>query len=42
MSLDPESSGSRSSYLLLGPWMLEPVVAYTTALYTSIPTLVGS
>ncbi|HTC73136.1 MAG TPA: flagellar biosynthesis protein FliQ [Solirubrobacteraceae bacterium] len=28
--------------VLLGPWMLGQLVAYTTALYTSIPSMVGS
>ena len=28
--------------VLLGPWMLGQLVAYTTNLYMSIPTLVGS
>lgn len=25
-----------------GPWMLDQLLAYTTALYTSIPSLVGN
>ncbi len=28
--------------MLLGPWMLDQLVAYTANLYTAIPTLVGS
>ena len=28
--------------LVLGPWMLGQIVSYTTALYTAIPTMVGS
>ena len=27
--------------VLLGPWMLDQLVVYTTNLYSSIPTLVG-
>jgi flagellar biosynthetic protein FliQ len=27
--------------VLLGPWMLDQMVAYTTNLYSAIPTLVG-
>jgi flagellar biosynthetic protein FliQ len=27
--------------VLLGPWMLDQMVAYTTNLYTAIPTLVS-
>jgi flagellar biosynthetic protein FliQ len=27
--------------VLLGPWMLDQMVAYTTNLYSEIPTLVG-
>jgi flagellar biosynthesis protein FliQ len=27
--------------VLLGPWMLDQMVAYTTNLYSSIPTMVG-
>ncbi len=28
--------------VLLGPWMLGQLVGYTAALYTAIPTMVGS
>ena len=28
--------------VLLGPWMLGQLVTYTAALYSSIPTMVGS
>jgi flagellar biosynthetic protein FliQ len=28
--------------VLLGPWMLDQMVAYTTNLYSAIPTLVSS
>jgi flagellar biosynthesis protein FliQ len=27
--------------VVLGPWMLDQIVAYTTNLYTAIPSLVG-
>jgi flagellar biosynthesis protein FliQ len=42
MSLIPKIIGIAVVIMVLGPWMLGQLVAYTTALFTSIPTLVGS
>lgn len=42
LSLIPKIMGIAVVIVLLGPWMLGQLVAYTTALYTSIPTMVGS
>ena len=41
LSLIPKIIGVAVVVVLLGPWMLGQLVAYTTALYTSIPTLAG-
>ena len=41
LSLIPKIIGIAVVIVLLGPWMLGQLVAYTTALYTSIPTMVG-
>ncbi len=42
LTLIPKIAGIAVVVVLLGPWMLGQLVAYTTALYSSIPTLVGS
>jgi flagellar biosynthesis protein FliQ len=42
LTLIPKIVGIAVVVVLLGPWMLGQLVAYTTALYTSIPTMVGS
>ena len=41
LSLIPKIVGVAVVVVVLGPWMLGQVVSYTTALYTSIPTMVG-
>ena len=42
LSLIPKIAAVAVVIVLLGPWMLGQLVSYTTALYTSIPTMVGS
>jgi flagellar biosynthetic protein FliQ len=42
LSLIPKIAGVAVVVVVLGPWMLGQLVAYTTALYTAIPTMVGS
>ncbi len=42
LSLIPKIVGVAVVVVLLGPWMLGQLVAYTSALYTAIPTMVGS
>jgi flagellar biosynthesis protein FliQ len=42
LSLIPKIAAVGVVIVLLGPWMLGQLVSYTTALYTSIPTMVGS
>ena len=42
LSLIPKIAAVAVVILLLGPWMLGQLVAYTSALYTAIPTMVGS
>jgi len=42
LSLIPKIAGVAVVIVVLGPWMLGQLVAYTTALYTAIPTMVGS
>ncbi len=42
LSLIPKIAGVAVVIILLGPWMLGQIVAYTTALYTAIPTMVGT
>jgi flagellar biosynthetic protein FliQ len=42
LSLIPKIAGVAVVIVLLGPWMLGQLVAYTTALYTAIPTMVGT
>jgi len=42
LSLIPKIAAVAVVVVLLGPWMLGQLVSYTTALYTAIPTMVGS
>jgi flagellar biosynthetic protein FliQ len=42
LTLIPKIAAVAVIVVLLGPWMLDQFVAYTTNLYTSIPTVVGS
>jgi flagellar biosynthesis protein FliQ len=42
LTLIPKIVGIAVVVVLLGPWMLGQLVAYTTNLYSAIPTLVGS
>jgi flagellar biosynthesis protein FliQ len=42
LTLIPKIVGIAVVVVVLGPWMLGQLVSYTTNLYTSIPTLVGS
>jgi flagellar biosynthesis protein FliQ len=42
LSLIPKIAAVGVVIVLLGPWMLGQLVSYTSALYTSIPTMVGS
>jgi flagellar biosynthesis protein FliQ len=42
LSLIPKIAGVAVVVVLLGPWMLGQLVAYTTELYTAIPTMVGT
>lgn len=42
LTLIPKIVGIAAVTVLLGPWMLGQLVSYTTNLYTSIPTMVGS
>jgi flagellar biosynthetic protein FliQ len=42
LTLIPKIVAVVAVVVLLGPWMLGQLVNYTTALYTSIPSLVGS
>jgi flagellar biosynthesis protein FliQ len=42
LTLIPKIAAVAAIVVLLGPWMLDELVTYTTNLYTSIPTLVGS
>jgi len=42
LSLIPKIAGVAVVTILLGPWMLGQLVAYTTALFTAIPTMVGT
>lgn len=41
LSLIPKIMGIIAVIVLLGPWMLDRLIAYTTNLYMSIPGLVG-
>jgi flagellar biosynthesis protein FliQ len=42
LTLIPKIAGIAVVIVLLGPWMLGQLVAYTTALFTAIPTMVGT
>lgn len=42
LTLIPKIIGVAAVVVLLGPWMLGQIVSYTAALYTAIPTMVGS
>jgi flagellar biosynthetic protein FliQ len=42
LTLIPKIATIAAITVLLGPWMLDQLVAYTTNLYTAIPTLIGS
>ncbi|HTU79820.1 MAG TPA: flagellar biosynthesis protein FliQ [Solirubrobacteraceae bacterium] len=42
LSLIPKIAGVAVVIVVLGPWMLGQLVTYTTALFNSIPTMVGS
>ena len=42
LTLIPKIATIAAITVLLGPWMLDQLVAYTTNLYTAIPTMVGS
>jgi len=42
LSLIPKIAAVAVVVVLLGPWMLGQLVSYTSALYTAIPTMVGS
>ncbi len=42
LTLIPKIVGIAVVVVLMGPWMLGQLVSYTSALYTSIPTMVGS
>jgi flagellar biosynthetic protein FliQ len=42
LTLIPKIATIAAVVVLLGPWMLGQLVAYTTNLYSSIPTIVGS
>jgi flagellar biosynthetic protein FliQ len=42
LTLIPKIVGVAVVIVVLGPWMLGQLVSYTTALYTAIPTMVGS
>ena len=41
LTLIPKIAAIAVIVVVLGPWMLDQMVAYTTNLYTSIPTLVS-
>jgi flagellar biosynthetic protein FliQ len=42
LSLIPKIAAVAVVIVLLGPWMLGQLVGYTSALFTAIPTMVGS
>ena len=42
LTLIPKIAAIAAITVLLGPWMLNELVSYTTNLYTAIPTIVGS
>jgi flagellar biosynthesis protein FliQ len=41
LTLIPKIAAIAVIVVVLGPWMLDQMVAYTTNLYTAIPTLVS-
>jgi flagellar biosynthesis protein FliQ len=41
LTLIPKIAAIAAIVVVLGPWMLDQMVAYTTNLYTAIPTLVS-
>jgi flagellar biosynthesis protein FliQ len=41
LTLIPKIVGVAVVVIVLGPWMLGQLVAYTTNLYTAIPSMVG-
>jgi flagellar biosynthesis protein FliQ len=41
LSFIPKIVGMGVVLVVAGPWMLNQVIAYTTELYTSIPSIVG-
>ncbi|HEX8714423.1 MAG TPA: flagellar biosynthesis protein FliQ [Solirubrobacteraceae bacterium] len=41
LTLIPKIVAVAAISVLLGPWMLDQLVSYTTGLYTSIPSLLG-
>jgi flagellar biosynthesis protein FliQ len=42
LTLIPKIIGVAVVIVVLGPWMLGQLVSYTAALYTAIPTMVGT
>jgi flagellar biosynthesis protein FliQ len=42
LTLIPKIAGIAVVVVVMGPWMLGQLVSYTTALYTAIPTMVGT
>ncbi len=42
LTLIPKIAAIAAVTVLLGPWMLDQLVAYTTNLYSAIPTLAGA
>jgi flagellar biosynthetic protein FliQ len=42
LSLIPKIIGVAGVIIVLGPWMLGQLVSYTSALYTAIPSMVGT
>lgn len=42
LSLIPKIIGVAVVVVVLGPWMLGQLVSYTSALFTAIPTMVGT
>ncbi len=42
LSLIPKIIGVAGVMIVLGPWMLGQLVSYTAALFTSIPSMVGT
>jgi flagellar biosynthesis protein FliQ len=41
LSFIPKIIGLAALIVILGPWMLDQIVAYTQNLYLSIPSLIG-